>query len=305
MDPKRIDNGLFFSDAALSEIISVKTEFLFEYKFDTDVLISEMSAALRFEIPQILEDATAKIQKLLIEQVNENEAEILFDRLRSFCGEEKSKVTLTTVLNTEEEAELSIQKLAGTNSLFCVMRINRNVKQSPEIRDDLSGLIPQFIARKILSKEIGNHYRSCLDFLMLDVDCLKQINDTFGHPFGDKAIKSLGQKIQELLGPGDLAFRLGGDEFAVLRVGNSFTEDEIKRYTSLRIIYVDEIPIGVSMGRASGSKLDFDTLYRLADSELYEAKKENRSLACFQTKTNLFRNSIRDISDYNKASVCN
>ena len=55
-----------------------------------------------------------------------------------------------------------------------------------------------------------------LALLLCDVDNLKQINDTQGHPGGDHALCEVGRALQNCLRAGDTAFRIGGDEFAVL-----------------------------------------------------------------------------------------
>ena len=52
--------------------------------------------------------------------------------------------------------------------------------------------------------------------LMLDIDQFKNLNDTYGHPFGDAVIGIVGQFIQNCVGAAGIAARYGGEEFAVL-----------------------------------------------------------------------------------------
>jgi diguanylate cyclase (GGDEF)-like protein len=53
-------------------------------------------------------------------------------------------------------------------------------------------------------------------YLVLDLDGLKEINDTEGHLAGDELLSSMGHSIREHLRPSDYAFRVGGDEFVVI-----------------------------------------------------------------------------------------
>ena len=89
-------------------------------------------------------------------------------------------------------------------------------KAYEETLDPLTGLMTrraffQTCARVLREQQPQGGY-----FLMVDLDHLKEINDTFGHPEGDRVIRQVGQCLKDSFGEQALAARMGGDEFALL-----------------------------------------------------------------------------------------
>jgi diguanylate cyclase (GGDEF)-like protein/PAS domain S-box-containing protein len=121
--------------------------------------------------------------------------------------------------------------------------------------------------------------------LCLDLDRFKNVNDTLGHPFGDKLLRQVADRMGECLRAGDMLARLGGDEFAVL-LGNIKQPNEATVLAS-RLIDVAAAPfdldghqvqIGVSIGIAMAptDAADADLLLKSADMALYRAKMDGR-----------------------------
>ncbi len=67
--------------------------------------------------------------------------------------------------------------------------------------------------------------------MFIDLDHFKNLNDAHGHSVGDQLLKLMGQRLQSLIGPGDLAARLGGDEFVVMLPNLDTGEDQAMAQT--------------------------------------------------------------------------
>lgn len=117
---------------------------------------------------------------------------------------------------------------------------------------------------------------------LLDCDKFKQVNDTYGHIVGDAVIIAVAKSLQSVCREDDICMRLGGDEFAMFIPGITDSEGaekfSMRVFAKLKDIKIPEMgdeKIYVSMGEAfydGSSDIDFDKLYRKADSAMYKSK---------------------------------
>ncbi len=86
------------------------------------------------------------------------------------------------------------------------------------ITDDLTGLYSQRHFRRSLEEAVGRcrRYGEPVSLLMLDVDHFKAVNDAYGHPAGDRALREVARRLRRCLREVDLPCRYGGEEFAVI-----------------------------------------------------------------------------------------
>lgn len=85
-------------------------------------------------------------------------------------------------------------------------------------RDSLTGVYNHTALMERLEQETARHCRQMapLAFAMLDLDNFKTVNDTYGHPAGDRVLKSLAQMLLKRLRGSDVVGRYGGEEFSVI-----------------------------------------------------------------------------------------
>ena len=124
-------------------------------------------------------------------------------------------------------------------------------------------------------------------FLMIDIDRFKDINDTFGHNMGDKAIRIIASQCQKMMKQEDLFGRIGGEEFGALIFCSNPEEhyqiaDKIRcgvENISLMDVHGGRISLRISIG-LTHYRPDEDTMETLmhrADMALYQAKNDGRN----------------------------
>lgn len=124
-------------------------------------------------------------------------------------------------------------------------------------------------------------------FLLIDADKFKDINDTYGHEVGDRALCKIAQVLKKHFRSDDYIFRIGGDEFVVLMVHVnpeliSLVQTKVNNINADLADVSDGMPkLSISVGISMCSKdLNSHELYREADIALYEVKRNGRSGSC-------------------------
>ena len=189
---------------------------------------------------------------------------------------------------------LVIVILAMTSITFNVFNILREQIEAAETSADLAermtklartDVVTGLLNRAGLNYDIDEMLRGRpenrkLAMFWIDLDKFKEINDTLGHPVGDKILASIGQRLQDRAPEGAIVARFGGDEFIVAtyvtglaeseRLANQLIEDvsQITRVGNQRITPAGSM--GVALLPDDGE--DIDTLMQSADLALYHAK---------------------------------
>lgn len=156
------------------------------------------------------------------------------------------------------------------------------------ITDPLTGLRNRRFLFQRLREEASRHRRTGLQLglLLLDIDHFKRVNDTFGHPAGDAALRAVAQTLLQTVRESDVAARVGGEEFAVIAVDTHLqglrrlAERLRGAVAGIRVPpgTANAMPVTVSIGVATSADLDdVDALFAAADRGLYGAKAAGRN----------------------------
>lgn len=118
-------------------------------------------------------------------------------------------------------------------------------------------------------QQLEKHYNQCphLTAAYVDLNDLKQVNDTLGHNAGNEALKDVAKYLQGICHRGDTAYRIGGDEF--LLISKTATAEELTDRFAIADSAIENIDI--SYGIASGT-FPLDHLIHTAEQNMYTMK---------------------------------
>lgn len=153
--------------------------------------------------------------------------------------------------------------------------------------DGLTGLANHKTFYEILEKELwrSRRYGGQISLIMIDIDNLKRINDTYGHRAGDKVIREISKKIKECIRQIDTAARYGGDEFAVILPNTSIKDAFVVAKRMVDVVAQspatwkkEQIALSISVGVG---QYDADTnpedITSGSDRALYTAKQAGKN----------------------------
>lgn len=196
---------------------------------------------------------------------------------------------------SEDGAALCLIQITDT-SMFVkrerVLQSNSDRLSKEAVIDGLTGVYNRKYFNQALPLEMNRSVRQemPLSVIMLDVDCFKKYNDTYGHPAGDRVLVSIVTAVHSQLNrAADVLARYGGEEFVVIlsacdKQGAMLVAEKIRQAISdLRIPHIRSdvadhitVSLGISTG-GPGHCISGDELVETADRALYAAKHGGRN----------------------------
>ena len=218
------------------------------------------------------------------------------DRLRAFSAQaaisiENSRLYAKSLHELDErkraEARLRRANLKLTKQLAEIKTLQAQLREQA-IRDALTGLYNRRHLEEILPKEINRciKQKKTLSIIMMDLDHFKSINDSYGHPTGDKILILLGTLLKQECDKTGIACRYGGEEFVVvlpetpLDAAQSLAE-KLRILLKSQTVQVEsvELQASISLGVATmpihGNH--GHALLTAADHAMYQAKQDGRN----------------------------
>jgi diguanylate cyclase (GGDEF)-like protein len=178
-------------------------------------------------------------------------------------------------------ALLRLQKANFTMSLA-----ERELRDAA-MTDPLTGFYNRKALEAIVDSQLGAALgaNEAFGVLYLDLDGFKTINDTFGHPAGDRVLTEAAGRIRKTVRSEDIVVRMGGDEFAIFmprpsasEVLNGLADQLLAAFRKPFDVDGNEVGARLSIGGALAPQAGADraTLLQSVDEALYQAKKSGR-----------------------------
>lgn len=180
-------------------------------------------------------------------------------------------------------------RIAGTHKDITHRKIAEEKMNFLAFNDPLTSLPNRTFLKNTLDEFLGSVERKPFAFLFLDLDFFKNINDAFGHSFGDQVIQDVAKRFKETLKEEDFIARVGGDEFVIL----THDVDHVKELCVTLALAIEK-PFCVkgetfSLGTSIGITLfpdddeNFEALFKNADTAMYVAKGQGKNRYVFYT----------------------
>ena len=170
------------------------------------------------------------------------------------------------------------------NSRRELEKLNETLREQT-LRDSLTKLYNNAFVFDYLERETESILSrgGSLSLLMMDLDNFKNINDTYGHLFGDKVITAVSDKLIDVTRESDIVGRYGGEEFIVVltdtRKALAIEIAERIRKEVNEIVFENDATITLSIGVAELSEQTAYNLVDAADGNLYKAKRQGKNRA--------------------------
>lgn len=286
-------------DQSIYRIIMEQSgDVAFLWDMETDVLRCSSKWRARFGYSPICREASANL--VMISHFHPDDLERIQDKINSLRNGTEYGEVIVRIVDSEgryiwnrirataqwdENGEL--KKIIGVVAdVDSDHRASRELMKKAE-RDALTGLLNKDTARTqvehYLSQTESDHHAA---LLIVDLDDFKEINDHFGHLFGDAVLNRVASSIRGLFRGKDILARIGGDEFMVfmrdIPDGDLVERRCIMLLDTLRELFAEQVPgcqFSCSVGFAlmPDHGVTYQTLFQRADRALYQAKGSGKN----------------------------
>lgn len=158
-----------------------------------------------------------------------------------------------------------------------------NALESAAYRDSFTGLYAKHRIKELTDMILAeNPMRRC-SMAVIDLDHFKRVNDVYGHMAGDEVLLAVAENLRHTCRKPDIVARFGGDEFVVLMV--DCDQEEARKRCEALLGGADNgygVTKSIGLAQRMPEDLDFDSLFRKADTALYQAKAARNCYRIFK-----------------------
>lgn len=204
-----------------------------------------------------------------------------------------SKITsITKMIKNNEMIENENSNIKDISVLIdsynqMLYKLNKQIKINKELSyiDSLTGIRNRKAYDEKIDEFVSLHqrYGTTFSIAIFDADDFKEVNDTYGHSFGDIVLKDIAKALQSRIRKADMLFRIGGEEFIVIFPNTTLAEsktvvEKIRKEVDRKLNFEDGIKITLSIGLTEISDDDCkDSIFKKIDKFLYISKKAGKN----------------------------
>lgn len=208
------------------------------------------------------------------------------DHGRLVTDSEGNRWFYVTVLDVTETVELQEELDLAHERLETLAMLDSYQRRAE--RDGLTNVLNRSGGTEHIRTQLEQADGRPCSFFIIDVDDFKTINDTFGHPAGDRVLMALARHLSNTVRLDDVVARFGGDEFVVFAMGlgagpaleglaGRITNNVFPRSrASDRELAFAPPTLSVGVATSADSSATFEALYHAADGALYKAKQRGK-----------------------------
>lgn len=301
-DRKQMEEQLRIDEERFRLALAQTDNTIFDYHIATKVMIHADKSAEAYGLPRqtdnvpdflveekIVHPSSAKVYLEMYHQIREGSPTAsCIIQAKTIDGKYAwRKIRMTNIFDQDGNAVRAVGMLEDIDEQ--TRREELLLERSQ--RDPLTGLYNKGTTESKIHQLLEKENCSGA-FFILDLDAFKEVNDCYGHLFGDLVLSESAYRVSNLFRREDVVGRIGGDEFLIYFENNFEDTTALRKAEEICAAFLEEFShndthttitctVGLALCPDHGNS--FEALYQKADIALYEAKRKGKNCFCLYT----------------------